>query len=180
MAYTPTWPGPIEGYATNQVHRNLWRVAATHDRDDLMQEARIVFLRCERRYPALDEARHFMALYKTALQRRIHELSNASSRVAHAPPDWEEGRDAREPIGDTDNLGALNVLVRQAPREVRLVLSFFLEAPDGLVEQAERAWALHNRGRQELNAMLNRLLGPAVGPDPVGAVREHFSSQASI
>ena len=68
MPFVPHWQGPIEGYTVNQAHKHLWRVTATHDFDDLMQEARIVYLRCERKYRDLTEAKHLTAFSRTGVE----------------------------------------------------------------------------------------------------------------
>lgn len=178
--YVPRWEGPVEGYATNQVTRALWRVARTHDRDDLMQEARIVFWRCSRAYPVLDTPEHFMALYKTALRNRVHELANKNTRTpATASNDeWQESGNLakREQPGDLDNDGYIATLVRQAPREVAMVLSLFLNAPAELLEIAEQSWSNGRRGseKRDVNAMIRRFLGPAVGEQPVERVEAYF------
>lgn len=176
------WHGPIEGYATNQVTRNLWRVAHTHDRDDMMQEAAMTYLRCAARYPGV-EPKHMMALYKTALRHRIDELANKNTRVGavscHITDiDDDEGVPLRqqEPVGATDTDGILSIMIKQAPREIAMVLNLFLTAPIELLEMAETAWAKSNRGakKDDMNSFVRRMLGPEVGDRPVDAVRAYF------
>lgn len=180
--YVPEWKGAVEGYAVNQVTRNLWRVIKTHDRDDLMQEARIAYWKCEKAYPVLDTPEHFMALYKTALRNRINELSNKNTRTAAVSlnDDWQDvrmdDRVRREQPGDLDNDGYIATLVKQAPREVAMVLSLFLNAPAELLDVAEQAWNGSTRGaeKRDVNAMIRRLLGPGVGERPVERVESYF------
>ena len=177
--YEPRWSPEIEGYTVNQVTKALWRVAITHDRDDLMQEARIVFLKCQRAYPVVDTPQHFMALYKTALANRIGDLARKHGTIkdvsCSAADDHEHG--LRGQVGALDNDGYIRSLVRQAPREVALVLSLFLNAPAELLELAEGAWGAQKRQREGANAMIRRLLGPEVGERPIEQVESYFLNE---
>jgi hypothetical protein len=174
--YVPEWSGSVEGYTVNQVTKALWRVAITHDRDDLMQEARIVFLKCERAYPAVDTPQHFMALYKTALANRINDLARKHTTIKDvsvgAADDHERG--LRGQVGALDNDGYITAMVRQAPREIAMVLALFLNAPAELLELAENAWGAQKRQRESANAMIRRLLGPEVGERPIEQVESYF------
>ena len=181
--YVPEWKGPIEGYVVNLLPKVLWRVDRTHDRDDVLQEARMTFWRCCLAYPDIDTPQHFMALFKTAWTRRVHEMSNKNTKVNTATSQLavvvdDEGAQAvsHDVPGDTDNMGILRTMVRQAPREVMMVLNLFLNAPAELLSMAEQAFHDSNKGvaRQDQNAMVRRLLGPAVGEKPVDAVRAYF------
>lgn len=172
--YIPRWRGSVEGYVTNQITKQLWRFSLTHDRDDLTQEAYIVFLKCERAYPVLDTPQHFMSLYMSALQRRFNDLSRKHSRIAPVSVQEDtEGNAHREQTGALDNDGYLAAMIRQAPREVSMVLALFLNAPAELLDVAERAWA-GRRDRKDANAMIRRLLGPDAGNAPIEQVEAYF------
>lgn len=176
MTYQPIWKGPIEGYVTNQLQKIMWRVASTMDRDDVLQEAYIVFLRCSTKYPDMDTPQHFMALFKTAWSRRVHELANKDTAAGVGQCEDEHAEQDRELIGELDNVGIVHTLIRQAPREVMMVLTLFLSAPAELLGLAEQAFCDSKRGKAKLdqNAMVRRLLGPEVGERPVDAVRAYF------
>ena len=177
--YKPEFSGPIEGYARNYIHANLWKVARTHNRDEMIQEAWIVFARCVELYPVIDTPQHFMALYKTALYRHVIDLAADATRVRSEVSEScfereDEQAWSRQPIGDLDNEGQLRVLVRQAPREVKMVLSLFLNAPQELLDLATAAWEARGRRRAEGNKMIGRLLGLPPGVDHIGQVEAHF------
>ena len=90
-------------------------------------------------------------------------------------PDYiDDDRVRDDEIGDTENAGYLKMMIQQAPRDVRLVLTLFLDSPGDLVAMAEQAWAMQHRGHRDMNAMVKRLLGPSVGDDPIGAVCAYF------
>lgn len=181
MTYKPAWKGPIEGYVVNFISRELWKVQATMERGDLIQEAWLVFDRVEKKYPGVD-APHFMALFKTAWSRHFTDLANADTkqRTAMVPITArkdDEGQDMaiREPVGDLENDGVLATLLRQAPREVLTVLQLFLSAPQELLEIALDSWNADSQRPGGGSARINRLLGFPTDYDAVGAVREYFN-----
>lgn len=179
--YRPKWKGAVEGYAANYTNKILWRVSCTHDRGDMMSEAYLVFLKCQAAYPRLDHAKHFMALYKTAIERRVADLSNLNRapKMMVSENMFNEDEEVvwrRDEAGDHDNDGTLAVLIRQAPREVKMVLSLMLNAPGELLELVATAWNSKSPiQRRKGNEQLNRLLGPEVGVDPIGDVERYFS-----
>jgi len=62
------------GWLLNTVRANYWRVCASCDIDDLLQDGRILFIRLQRRYP---DARppHLMRLFQIAFINHLHDLS---------------------------------------------------------------------------------------------------------
>jgi hypothetical protein len=75
-----------------------------------------------------------------------------------------------------ENEGALVVFMRQAPKEVLLVLQLFISAPSELLELALASWTPDSLKRSSGNAYLNRALGLPTGYDTVGAVRDYFTA----
>ena len=63
------------GWAVKLAARSVWRVAPAMDLDDLVQDAHMVWLRCEQRYGTGLAAPHRMALFKTAYQRHLDRLA---------------------------------------------------------------------------------------------------------
>lgn len=88
--FVPTWEGPIEAWAIGYALTNVWRVQPEHDVDDIMQEARILFLRCRELYwPNVQEPKHFMALFKMAFTNKIINLSNRRTRRGEVQIDYD-------------------------------------------------------------------------------------------
>lgn len=179
--YKPVWDGPIAGYATNYIAKHAWRMPRYMDHDDLMQEARLVFLRCAARYE-VEEARHFMALFKKALFTEITDLSVKASKcraeVSSTVEDDDSSWVQREVVGETANAGELVLALRAMPSEVATVVSLFLNAPQELLELAGTAWnsrCRSSKARAGTNAHINKMLGLPEGSDPVGAVKEYFT-----
>lgn len=180
--YVPAWEGEVEGWVANHLKENFWRVRCTNERDDVLQEARIVFLRVAGKYPGV-EARHFMALFKTAWTRRFTDLSNEDTqhRDLHPPMRQDAGEDyhytdgiSLDPIGETDNSGYLRLMVQQAPREVKMVLSLFLNAPAELLELALKTWREDRRCRTNGSARICAMLGLPADLDVMQMTADYF------
>ena len=177
---THLFKGEIEGYATNFFHKNLWKIAATHDLDDAMQEAWFVFRKCDATYPDTEPA-HFMALFKTALNNRTMNLAKTATRVRSSiflshQADSELIMEVDAQIGETDNSGYLSRLITQAPAEVKQVLSLFLSAPSEILEAAMDAWQGSGKRGAGGNEHVCKLLGLPDGSKPLDAVQEYFSN----
>lgn len=175
MSFEPEWKGPVEGYVVNYLSRHHWKIARSCPREDAMQEAYCVFLRVKRKYPNLDAPQHFMALFKTAWANHFTDLANVDTeqRVEGPMPLDLEGHEI-EQVGESDNDGMLALMIRQAPRDVMLVLTLMLNAPQELLDAA-----LGNRGRDRRykdggSARINRLLGLPEGQDTIASVIAYF------
>lgn len=174
--YVPEWKGPIEGYVVNTLSKQAWRVSATHDRDDLRQEAYLVFLRCTNRYPIIDTPQHFMALFKTAWSRHMHDLAKKEKTnhlmVSESQFDRDDEAEwTRDHVGELNNEGQLAVLIRQAPREVLMVLNLMLNAPQELLDLAASTW---ERRGVDADDHVARLLGLDPESKPLSKLKEHF------
>jgi hypothetical protein len=156
-------------------------------REDYMQEAYEVFLTLRRHYAGkVEEPKHFMALFKRAWSNRLADLSTEDTnqrelfRPDHGIQRSAEGEEERqyEALGETDNEGHLRILIRQAPREVGMVLNLFLSAPQELVEMALRSWSGNKDSRRKDggSAHINRLLGLDPSRDVMQEVHDYLSA----
>lgn len=178
MSYNPEFKGPIEGWVVNFLKTNYWRVAGSMPREDVMQEAYVVFLRVKRKYPKAD-AKHFMALFKTAWTRQFTDFANedTASRVVTEMPRIKVDDDLLEfdPMGDCDNDGYLAVMIRQAPREVAMVINLFLSAPQEILEVALGSWSGRDRRcRAGGSKKINQLLGLPADLDVLKQTEDYF------
>lgn len=177
--YIPTFEGAIEGWLHNFLTKNLWRVERTKDRNDCMQEAYCVFLHVAETYPHVDDAPHFMALFKTSWERVFHDFSSVDSAVRSGEL-IDDGRpQIEEPIGDMANEGELRVMLRQAPREVQMVLNLMLRAPQEMLDIAlagffPRDKRTHNGISAKASARINAMLGLPLEMNTLERVREYF------
>lgn len=184
--FVPEWKGVFEGYATNYVTKNGWKVSRLMDRDDALQEAHLVFLRCVSRYQ-VEDPKHFMALYKRMLSThfidtakdateiREHEVS--ATRVE--PGEEEHQWTSHEAAGALDVDAEVLDLIRKMPARVRAVVALFVNAPESLTAEALSTWATHTRGgkhRAGSAEHLNKLLGFPPGTDPIREVVTYFSA----
>lgn len=180
MSYSPEFKGPIQGYVVNYVKRHFWRVEATQEHRDLMQDAYVVFMRVKAKYPALDTPQHFMALFKVAWHNHFTDLANADtqSRLMSAVSLHADESDemAFDVIGDHDNDGALAVMLAQAPAEITSVINLFLSAPQELLELALGSWSGQDRRKRAGGSeRINKLLGIPKHVDTLQAVHDYFN-----
>lgn len=174
-AYKPEFKGPIEGWVVNFLTDNYWRVQATMTRLDCLQEAHLIFLRCSRRYKA-ENAKHFMSLFQRCWINHFTDLTVDDTKVKQCGPLPE---DLEEPtglqlVGELDNDGYLRHMIAQAPSEVSLVLTLFLNAPSELLDMAMKSWRSKGKLRAGGNAHVARLLGLPADSRPLDAVQQYF------
>ena len=150
--FEPKFSGPVEGWVVNFVSKNYWRVSRTMPRDDLMQEAYVVFLKVKRAYPDLDSPSHFMALFKTSWTREFTDFANADTKERGTYSENNVSHDGEvmviDRVGDLENEGVLATSLRQAPKEVLMVLNLFLSAPQEILELALHSWKAENKGNR--------------------------------
>lgn len=174
--YKPQYNGSIQGWAVRYSAANAWKVSAIMELDDLLQESYMIFLKCKERYPALEEAKHFMALYKRAFINHVTDLGESATRSkGETDGDIQYIYDTQQ--GETDNDGRLATLLRQAPREVQMVLNLMLNAPQELVDLTVAGW--HTIDRRCANGGSGRI-NAALGLDPklnvMQMVHDYFHS----
>lgn len=186
MTYTPEWTGAVEGYVKNFLAKNLWRLRGTHEHEDAVNSAYVMFLVCASKYPALDTPQHFMALFKTAWTNEFNDLSVKAGNVRKAismtdlnrvDEDGEEITTPIESVGEMDNAGALALMVKQAPKEVLMVLNLFLNAPQELLELATKAWTESGKYQAGGERWVEKMLGMKAGTCPIKKTEEYFTTK---
>jgi hypothetical protein len=177
--FEPNFEPEYLGYVCNYLRTNHWRVASTVPFEDAQQEAYCVFLKCKRVYSGkVTEPAHFMALFKTAWSRRFTDLSNENTEEReHITVAQDDEVHEMQSAGATDNDGYLATMIRQAPSEVNMVLSLFLNAPQELLEVALAGWrgGSDKRMRSGGSKHINRLLGLPEDQDTLKQVSDYFT-----
>jgi len=177
--YKPVFVGPIEGYVVNQLKEHYWKVERTLSREEVLQEAHECFLRCCRRFPkskAYNTPQAFMALFKQAWFNQFTDLANYDTK--HRACVSVESREIKleEPAGSLENDGVLAIMLAEAPREVSMVLSLFLNAPQELLDMAFHSWRARGYNAAGSSRHINKLLGLDPSCDPVKLVEDYFSA----
>ena len=179
MHFLPEFKGPIEGYVVNHLKRSLWRIAATHTREEALQEAYIVFMRCAAKYPLIETPQHFMSIFKRTWENEFNDLSTKATKVRRMVPESgvsEEGEEVTfDTVGDLDNDGMLAVMIRQAPFEVMLVMNLFLTAPQELLDLALSTWRANGGQRAEGDKAVAKMLGLPADSKPMEQTRNYFT-----
>lgn len=178
----PSFVGPIEGYVVNYLRANFWRVKNSMEYEDMLQEAHVVYLRLAQKYHDIDTPQHFMALFKTAWSNHFVDISrkDTNSRLMMYENQFADNDDVlsnflSSVVGDQSNTGHLVVMIKQAPAEVRQVLSLFINAPTEILELASKSWKSSGRNQDFGNNMLCTMLGVEQGTDIIGTVRKYFT-----
>lgn len=167
------YKGVLEGYVVNFLNRNHWRVQGYLDRDEVMQESYLTYLRLVDKYPDV-EAKHLMALYKTAWGNYFTDLANASSRQPKQISQVSEEVESVEYVGELENSGFLRILIAQAPAEIKQVLLLFLHAPSEVYESFFDINQREYNSYKNRNQVINRLLGFSKNRDILSEVKSYF------
>ena len=147
--WRPEWDAdsPFRLWATKFVNGNgstkgnYWRVKHILTEDEALSECAVVFSHCRHRYFAtVVVPKHFMALFKTSVNRRWNTLARQDEQQRNMfDYDTEvtglysddDRQSFIEPFEDSSSM--LVVAVNELPNEVRLVLDSLLEAPAELL-----------------------------------------------
>lgn len=154
--------GWIHAYA----RRNFWRVSSWYELKDLVQDGYLHYYRCVDRYSAVVEnRRHFMALFKRVYSVHIITLSNHRTQLTEVPfasmAVAVDGQDTEYRVEEV--LGAVSesatgwVLIREAPKEIRAVLSLF--SMDSMLSRVCQPHKSDGTVRETTNEWLCRLCG---------------------
>ncbi len=164
----PTLLSTIKGYVRNFSRLNLWRVENIMDQDDVMQEAMFTLLIMEKRLiehgkdSTILTPKQYMAFFKMSFSNHFHTLSIRDTRYKRMKTESsfyqetdEENYFSISDLVSDDNIGFIEVLVEQAPSEVKAVLNLLFNAPKELLESASIAL------KKDItdNTVLCRLLG---------------------
>lgn len=80
LEFFPKFDGPIKGWAINYINKQLWRMDSYIEFDDLLQDAFEYFLQVKKKYPDVDNPRHFMSLFQSCLRNHFHDLAKQRQR----------------------------------------------------------------------------------------------------
>lgn len=137
-----------------------------------MQDARLLFFTLQKKYPLVNEAPHFFALYRTSLTRAFIDKTRKLLRSA-----IDQEVDATEVVEDLQltgmpNYGYFNLLLEEMPDELKLVLGALTT---GRVRLKLDRPTKTLRRRENHNMRLKRRLLLS-SKDPVGDLRCYFAN----
>lgn len=160
-----------EAWTAKQVKANIWRFDRMNDFEDIMQDARFLFCKLERKYSTVGDPAHLFALYKTSLSRMFIDKSRKKR---------DSLNDLIYPIEDTvfslpsnePNLGTLALILDEMPDELKTVLKHLTT---GRVRLKLNKSTKKVRYRENLNMRLKRRFSLTTA-DPVGDLKAFFNS----
>lgn len=162
----PTWNRYIETWTSRQVRLNLWRFDHIDGFDDVMQEARMLFCKLERKYPSVTDVPHFFTLYKTSLFRMFIDKSRRKrDSVIDQNTSVDEMREEALPESSLQNYGHLALILEELPDELKTVLRILTS---GRVRLKVNKPTRKLLPRENYNMHLRRLMEK---PDANGRVR---------
>lgn len=123
LAYRIRWTPELHGYAYNATRRYWRKLAPWYEWEDLMQEALLVFLVCQRNYQGkVDNPAWFMALYKRSWSNRLFDLSKRKPKYSLLE-DWTVLDQTQAAPSAASGLGELIDQVAKLPLGLRISLS---------------------------------------------------------
>lgn len=153
----------VKPYVINFLKQHHWKVKDIMSFDDAVGEAQLQFwrtiIRLERRDCEIVNEKHLMSLFKTSWSRHFITLANKNTQsikiVEMSPTDHEIFE--KMVVGDLDNNGYCELVVEQAPGEIKQVILLLLKLPNEIME------VLTGLLRRDLiepaNLMISRMLG---------------------
>jgi len=168
-SFVPKFKGPIEGFVVNYLRKNMWRVSRYLEHEDLMQEARVLFLKLKERYSEVDgmNDRWFMSLFTRSFSNVITNISlkdsKASVEISYGTTSDESDEvltHLENLVGDVENGGWYSIILQEAPEEVKMVLSVLMNCPAEVLDSVQKSLGV--RG----GSINNRVLCGLVGLDP--------------
>lgn len=170
IVWSPVWGKEYQGYTVNFFKHNMWRCDNVHSFQDHLQDAYLIFMKCQSMYPRVIEPRHFMALYKRALANSTHDKALYKQRrgavevfLSSDASDFQVGR-----IGDLTNAGYLAALLAELPEELRLMLN---KLAQGLPLEPAQPKRRGLQPRESLSMQLRRLCRLPMNSDPLGIIK---------
>lgn len=117
LKFVPQFQGAVHGHAVNMIRRFYPALQRHHTFEDLLQEAWVVFLKCQRKYGGdVTNAAWFMSLYSTSLNHKLIRLVEFTKRYNCVDAE------GIEPVSDTENMGFLSVMLQELPQDIKELL----------------------------------------------------------
>jgi hypothetical protein len=171
-AWSPKWDVTFERWTASQIHKNMWRFDAAEEFNDIMQDAKLLFLTLCTKYKIVTGQGHFFALYKTSLSRMFIDKSRVKQKSAiDQMVDAEAYAADNQLEGNLPNGGYFNVLLDELPDELKMVLKVLTTGRVRLkLDRPTKSF----RPRENHNMRLRTKLALTTA-DPVGALKTYFS-----
>lgn len=166
------WTPEIEKWTIAKIRENKWRFDAAEDVDDLLQDARILFLKIQTRYTQVTEAPHLFALFRTSLMRQFIDKSRLKQRsVIDQTLIAEEVAEEKMLHSTMPNLGLSRIILNEMPDELKLVLGVLTTGRVRLkLDRPSRVL----RRRETANMRVKRRLS-LLTANPVGELKAYLT-----
>lgn len=164
----------VEPYVHNFLKKNYWKVTTLLSYEDAVSEAKLQFVRTlnrlKKRNCVIENEKHLMSLFKTSWSNHFITLANKATAERFITPSHSvEAHDVltNQLFDDLDNMGELEVILQQAPSEIKQVLIMLMNSPAEIIEVIRTCFFTNP---SKSNTLLCRLLGK--NPDTVNLVQK--------
>jgi DNA-directed RNA polymerase specialized sigma24 family protein len=181
LDFVPKWEGTIERQAYAMALASEWKTRPFHDADDLLQEARFIFLRCVDAYPDVTEEKHFATLVRNGFRNKIIKLAQARTRHAKKLVVDSALLDHRQSRGnDLSSSASVAELLQQAQQDPALRRLVEQLVDSEMAPRPEREGAgpvVSRRPRQTTNSFLCSVAEQGSEVDMVRLVRHWLAGE---
>lgn len=173
ICWKPQFGGAVEAAARNMVRKNAWRLFPEYDFDEAMGEARFLFARIVKRYPAVREAPHFQTLYLNSLRNLITDLAEKRTKI-HSRRETvtdEDGRQVFDPADPFDDSveTEFRMFLEELPPDLRALAVVIVREDVARPIGPRRVAKLLGVSRVKGQDLLTRMAGVLRELRPVGA-----------
>jgi len=157
--WEPQWDDIVVGWTKNFIRQNYWRTETYNDKEDLLQDAYVVFMKVRDSYPQVVEAPLFMKLYKTALWRAFMDKGRKLKNDILATRQAAQEAAFLIPELKTYNEGPLNVLLSEGPPEIRMLMEFINNDSNLEKLRQPQRKSVNSEPRMNIDQRISALLG---------------------
>ena len=164
----------VEPYVHNFLKKNYWKVETLFSYEETVSEAKLQFVRTlvrlKKRDCVIENEKHLMSLFKTSWSNHFITLSNKATHERFITTSFNaETHEIMQTqlSEDLDNFGELEIMLQQAPSEIKQVLTMLMNSPAEVIEVIRDCFfSIPSKS----NTLLCRLLGK--NPDTVNLVQK--------
>lgn len=164
----------VEPYVHNFLKKNYWKVETHLSYEDAVSEAKLQFVRTisrlKKRECVIENEKHLMSLFKTSWSNHFITLANKATHERFITTSFSaETHEIMQAqlSEDLDNFGELEIVLQQAPSEIKQVLTMLMNSPAEVLEVVRDCF-FSNPSKS--NMLLCRLLGK--NPNAVNLVQK--------
>lgn len=137
MSYQPTWESTLHSVKEIST-KEAWKTSyLSIDREDLEQEAYLVFYKCIDNKYSYENEKHFFSFFRLSFKNRIIDLIKNRRLEKEAVVTYslenENGESYLENIKESSDSSDFNTKLKEAPEEIRAILTLLQNYPQEMI-----------------------------------------------